>query len=589
VKSGMGTGNSRLGVSESRPYSASLLGLKWRGLVNSVTRGNPWGYVAAAVFVALVVYGEWIGVLKALEFVCNAGRTILDANASCSIIGRSIASRVLESGLIVLAAGVTFSAVTTAITTLYTSDDLNFLLAQPLRASRVFAVKLFDTYLSSAGVPSVLTIPPLLAIGAFFSAAWWYYPLAVLAALITYVLPVALGAAIAIALMRFAPAGRVREVATGLGVIMSASLVYLIRAAKPEELLRQLGNSDTEEAINRLIETFGSPSNPLLPSSWASSFIWSAARGDFTLGILLLTAIAALMMLVAGWLATQAYLEGWVRGLESSKVKLDPRPRGSSRLEGLLGRFGAAGHLVMKDARLLFRDATQWSQLLILVALGGVYVVSVRAFPIPGEADQASAFRNALGFLTLAFQGFVIAGVGVRMAFPSVSQEGYGYWLLRTAPISTRGVVMAKFWGALPATLILAVCLGYFSATSLNLSPVITLSSVLVAFSSAFSITALGVGIGAAVPRFKSDNPAEIAFSAGGLIYMVAALFYSGLLVLIVARPAYLSIVNPIRYPALTYFASLEGALVLGLIALVTVLGTILPLWYGWTRLDRHE
>jgi ABC-2 type transport system permease protein len=575
--------------SSNEGYSSSLLGLKWRGLWNSVTRGNPWSYVAAAVFVALIVYGEWIGVIRALGYVCNAGRTLFDAAASCSIVGRSISSRVLESGLIVLAAGVTFSAITTAITTLYASDDLNFLLAQPISSARVFAVKLFDTYLSAAGVPSVLTIPPLLAIGAFFGAAWWYYPLSVLAALITYMLPVALGAAVAIALMRFAPAGRVREVATGLGVIMSASLVYLIRAAKPEEILRQLGNSDSESAINKLIETFGAPSNPLLPSSWASNFIWTAARGDFSLSIVLLTVLAGAMMLIAGWLASRAYLEGWVRGLESSRVKLDPKPRPASSLETLLGRFGPAGHLVMKDARLLFRDATQWSQLLILVALGGVYVVSVRAFPIPADSDQGAVLRNALGFLTLAFQGFVIAGVGVRMAFPSVSQEGYGYWLLRTGPISTRGIVMAKFWGALPPTLILALCLGYFSATSLSLSPAITLCSVLVAFSSAFAINALGVGVGAAVPRFKSDNPAEIAFSAGGLIYMVLALFYSGLLVLIVARPAYLSVINPKAYPGLSYFSTLEGMVVLGVMALVTVVGTVLPLWYGWTQLDRHE
>ena len=161
--------------------------------------------------------------------------------------------------------------------------------------------------------------------------------------------------------------------------------------------------------------------------------------------------------------------------------------------------------------------------------------------------------------------------------------------MLRTSPISTANIVLAKFWGALPATLILALCLGYFSATSLNLSPVITLSSVLVAFSSAFAITALGVGVGAAVPRFKSDNPSEIAFSAGGLIYMVLALFYSGLLVVIVARPAYLSVVNPNAYPGLTYFATLEGAIVLGVLGLVTVLGTLLPLWFGWTRLDRFE
>jgi ABC-2 type transport system permease protein len=573
-------------------YSSSLLGIKWLGLKNSVLRGNRWSYLGVLVFVLLVAWGEYAGTTRALEYVCDAGRGFLDFNRKCSIIGTSIASRVLENGLLVLGAGVTFSAITTAITTLYTSDDLNFLLAQPIPSARVFAVKLFDTYLSAAGVPSLLLVAPLIALGVHFQAAWWYFPLALLAAFITFALPVGLGATIAIALMRLSPAGRVKEVATGLGVVMSAALVYVIRAARPEDLLKQLNNIAADDnAINKLVEQFGGASNPFLPSSWASTFIWSSARGDFNNGIIFLTVLAALLMLIAHWLATKAYLEGWVRGLESSRVKLDPTKRQASVFEKLMGRFGASGHLITKDVRLLFRDATQWSQLLILVALGGVYVVSVRAVPglDAGNAEQAKLYKNALGFLTIAFQGFVIAGVGVRMAFPSISLEGSGYWLLRTSPLSARQIVIAKFWGALPSTLLLALCLGWFAARSLDLTPIITAMSVLVGFSSAFVMTGLGVGIGAAVPRFKFDNPAEVAVSAGGLIYMGSAILFGGVLTIIAARPAYISI-SDVRYSqGLEYFASSEGLLILGLMFVLTILGTILPMWFGWTRLDRHE
>jgi ABC-2 type transport system permease protein len=573
-------------------YSSSLLGIKWLGLKNSVLRGNRFSYFAVLIFVFLVAWGEYAGTMRALEYVCDAGRGLLDFNRKCSIIGTSIASRVLENGLLVLGAGVTFSAITTAISTLYTSDDLNFLLAQPLPSARVFAVKLFDTYLSAAGIPSLLLVAPLIALGVFFQAAWWYFPLALLAAFITFALPVGLGATIAIGLMRLSPAGRVKEVATGLGVVMSAGLVYVIRAARPEDLLKQLNNIAADDAaIDKLLEQFGGASNPLLPSSWASNFIWSSARGDFNNSIIFLTVVAALLMLMAHWLATKAYLEGWVRGLESSRVKLDPTKRKASVFENVMARFGASGHLITKDVRLLFRDATQWSQLLILVALGGVYVVSVRA--VPGlesvNAEQVRLYKNALGFLTIAFQGFVIAGVGVRMAFPSVSLEGNGYWLLRTSPLSAKQIVIAKFWGALPPTLLLALCLGWFAARSLDLTPIITAMSVLVAFSSAFVMTGLGVGIGAAVPRFKFDNPAEVAVSAGGLIYMGSAIIFGGILTVIAARPAFVSISDPRYAQGLAYFGSNEGLLVLGLMFILTVLGTILPMWFGWMRLDRHE
>lgn len=573
VKSMNGLANPRV--------SGSLVGLKFRAFYNALARGPKLGYFIILSVMLLVVYAELEGTRRAMTFLCDFGKIFTE---SCSLVGRSVAQRALETGLIVLASGVTFSAITTAITTLYASDDLNFLLAQPIPTSRVFALKLGETYLSAAGVPSLLTVPPLLAIGLFFHAALWFYPLAILAALLAYALPVGVGAGIAIILMRFAPAGRVREVATGLGVILSASLVYLIRAAKPEELIKRLANLDNDSAITQFLTQFGTPSNPLLPSSWASRVIWDGARGSFSSSIYPLLVLSALLLVLAGWLASKAYQEGWVRGLESSRVRLDPRPRVASAIERFFGSFGASGHLIVKDARLLFRDATQWSQLLILVALGGVYVVSVRAFPIQGEL-----MKNAVGFMTLAFQGFVISGVGIRMAFPTVSFEGPGFWILRTGPISSRSIVMAKYWGALPPTLVLALVLGFFSANSLQLSATIQLSSVLVAISSALAITALGVGVGAALPRFKADNPAEVAVSAGGLLYMVLSLFYSGFLVLIVARPAYLSVTQPSLYPGLSYYASLEGLLVLGLLLAFTLIGSIVPLWYGWVKLDQFE
>ncbi|ADV67073.1 putative ABC transporter permease subunit [Deinococcus maricopensis] len=551
--------------------NASILGLKLRALRNTLVRGPKIAYALLALLGALLVCAEVYGTWRALNFLGGFGS-----------IGVSVFQRVLETGLIVLTSGVTFTATTTAINTLYLSDDLNFLLTQPLPARRVFAVKVTETFLNAAAVPFALTIPILLTLGAWLHAPAWFYPLALLCALLVYALPVGLGAILAVVLMRVAPLGRVREVATALGVIISAALVYVIRAARPEQFLAQLQNP---EQFERLLQQFASPTNPLLPPAWAAQVVWAGANGHASGALLPLAALAALLLGVATLLATHAYQAGWARGLESSRVRPGGPPRTASRLERLYARLGPGGTLAYKDLRTTLRDPTQWSQLLILVALAGVYLVSIRSVPLP----PVPQFQNIVGYVQLAFQGFVIAGVGVRLAFPAVSQEGRGYWLLRTNALSARTVVLSKFLGVLPVTLLLALVLAVLSAGFLALSPVVMFASVLVAVSNALAMTALGVGLGAAAPRFTADNPSEIGLSPSGLAYMGLSLVYSVVLLLILARPTYLSISFPDQYPGLAYLATLPGALALALLLTVTVGVTWGALAYGWRNLDRHE
>ncbi|MFC6660441.1 putative ABC transporter permease subunit [Deinococcus multiflagellatus] len=385
----------------------------------------------------------------------------------------------------------------------------------------------------------------------FFHAPWWAYPVMVGAATLVFAAPVGLGALLAVLLMRVAPAGRVREISTGLGVLISAALVYAIRALRPEVLVQKLQDPTKVEA---LLREFGGPGSPLLPPSWAAQGIWQAAHGTLALPLLPLAGLTAALLVAATWLAARAYQEGWARALDSSTPKLDPRPRRAGATERLLAGLGRGGSLASKDLRVTLRDPTQWSQLLVVVALAGVYLVSVRAVPIP-----VPQFRGILGYIQLAFQGFIIAGVAVRLAFPAVSTEGRAYWLLRTAPISPRQIVLSKFLGVLPVTLVLGLVMGLASAAAMGLGPTLFVLSALVSVSNAFVITALGVGLGAAAPKFDADNPAEIGVSPGGLAFMGLSLLYSVVCLLLLARPAAASVLRPDLFPGYAALGTLEG------------------------------
>jgi ABC-2 type transport system permease protein len=549
------------------PAPPSLLRLKWTALRHAAQRAPRWGFVLVGALAALLVWAEVYGTWRALTFLGTFGD-----------IGTNVFARVLEVGLITLTSGVTFSATTAAIQTLYLSDDLNFLLAQPLATRRVFGLKVFETFLNTALVPTFLTLPLILTVAAYFHAPAWAYPLMLGTVLLSFAAPVGLGALLAVLLMRVAPVGRVREVSTALGVLISAGLVYAIRALRPEVLVQRMQDP---ERFEELLRNFAAPTSPLLPPAWAAQALWQAAHGALSASLLPLAGLTAALLVGATLLATRAYQEGWARALDSSRPNLDPTPKRAGWTERRLGRLGPGGMLASKDSRVTFRDPTQWSQLLVVAALAGVYLISVKAVPVP-----VPQFRGILGYIQLAFQGFIIAGVAVRLAFPAVSTEGRAYWLLRTAPVSPRQIVLSKFWGALPVTLILGLVMGLASARALDLGPVLLLLSALVSVSNALVITALGVGLGAAAPRFDADNPAEIGVSAGGLAFMGLSLAYSVLCLLLLARPAAGSVLRPDLFPGLSALTTPEGLLGLLGLGLATALGTWLSLRLGWQRLD---
>lgn len=549
------------------PAPPSLLRLKWTALRHAAQRAPRWGFVLVGALAALLVWAEVYGTWRALTFLGTFGD-----------IGTNVFARVLEVGLITLTSGVTFSATTAAIQTLYLSDDLNFLLAQPLATRRVFGLKVFETFLNTALVPTFLTLPLILTVAAYFHAPAWAYPLMLGTVLLSFAAPVGLGALLAVLLMRVAPVGRVREVSTALGVLISAGLVYAIRALRPEVLVQRMQDP---ERFEELLRNFAAPTSPLLPPAWAAQALWQAAHGALSASLLPLAGLTAALLVGATLLATRAYQEGWARALDSSRPNLDPTPKRAGWAERRLGRLGPGGILASKDSRVTFRDPTQWSQLLVVAALAGVYLISVKAVPVP-----VPQFRGILGYIQLAFQGFIIAGVAVRLAFPAVSTEGRAYWLLRTAPVSPRQIVLSKFWGALPVTLILGLVMGLASARALDLGPVLLLLSALVSVSNALVITALGVGLGAAAPRFDADNPAEIGVSAGGLAFMGLSLAYSVLCLLLLARPAAGSVLRPDLFPGLSALTTLEGLEGLLGLGLATALGTWLSLRLGWQRLD---
>lgn len=491
-------------------------------------------------------------------------------------IAPAVTQRSLEGFFLMLMAAVLFSVLIASIGTLYGAEDLEFLLAHPTNATRVFALKVLELFTNAAGLPLAFTLPVLVGVGAALDAHPLYYPVSIVAAAALYALPVTLGALLALLLVRVSPAGRVREVATAVSITAAAAALLGLRALRPEQLT-QITAADSE-AFEAFLAAFARLEIGWMPPAWATNASWAAVDGRIHAGLAALILVGALGLTLAGVLAHLAFTRGWVRSLDAAPAPKARSARPAPAWERFLGRrFGVVGAILTKDARVFTRDVQQWSQILVLLALGGVYFLSLSSIPIPTQQ-----FKNVIGALNIAFLGFLITGVALRTAYPGVSYEGHAYWLTQVQPVRKRDLVLAKFVFALPLILALAAALGFAATRLLEVSPTLALAAPLAAICSAFAMTGMAVGLGAAHPRFNFTNPNELAMTPGAISFMAIGLAYSAALTYLLARPAWHAINNP---SSAAYWQSAEGILVLGAVGILTLLTTIVPLWHGARQL----
>ena len=235
---------------------------------------------------------------------------------------------------------------------------------------------------------------------------------------------------------------------------------------------------------------------------------------------------------------------------------------------------------MIKDTKLLLRDASQWSQLVLLLALIFVYLYNFRHFREIGDAGLVDTLALYLIGMTLC--GFVVTAVSVRLAFPLISLEGRMMWLLASAPVAPSQVLRAKLLSTLPPLLAMAELMAIVSSSILDVNLEMKLLAAALAAIITVSVAALSTGLGAMLPDYKAETAAKVAASFGGLVCMCSALVVVLMLVLFSIYPAIVLHRNLVPRPGVLLI-SLAGMVV------VTLVSVIIPMKLGARALNRLE
>jgi len=347
------------------------------------------------------------------------------------------------------------------------------------------------------------------------------------------VIPSAVGAVVTLALVSVFPARRARDVLMLMGLLFAVAIVVLLRFIRPERLLSVQSLPD----ITAFFATLQSPITPFLPSFWAGESLFAALRGGVDLvhlGALWTTALAFTVLAGPPTAVTTSPLGS--KAQEARKARftrltlLDPLVR---RLPFAPARRA----LLVKDLKVFLRDTTQWSQLLLLVALASsTSTTSVSSTSIVWSSWPA--FQDPPGLLQPPSGRVRDLGRGRAVRLPR-SLFRRPRLLDRPHGASPNGVAaVVEVLDRLRADHRPLEGLTVGTNRLLGVLPFLQiLSAVSIAFMT-LALVGLAAGMGAQHPRFNAENITQVAGSYGGVAYMVLAVLYVLTTVALVGKAA---------------------------------------------------
>lgn len=418
------------------------------------------------------------------------------------------------------------SSMTVAIGSYFTDLDLDIYHAAPRRKWRIVLSRWCKTFVQSAAIMYAFTVPIFVAFGLQYDVKASFYPivLANLGGLLA--IPVTIASAVIIFLVRYFPVQRVHQVVASIGILVLSVAVIAFRASRPERFFREISTDD----VTRVLQAIELPTIDRYPGTALADLMVNADAFPFPARIW----IPAFVLFGAFMLfASRVYFHAFVRARES----MAPAAVGGNALITIADRFihrldAPLRAMVGKEVRVLMRDVAQWSQLFLMVAVVFLYLYNIKMLPLGGDARA-----TIVSYANLGMAGFIVASICLRFAYPSVSAEGKAFWIVQTAPVSYRRLLIAKvIVYAIPLTA-LSLILTAFANALLDANGVVWAFTLAGASMLAVTLVSLGVGLGALAPNFNAENPLQVGLSLGGFGYMGASLAYIAAVMLLMARP----------------------------------------------------
>lgn len=494
-----------------RPGSLALLvRLKLRLLRNRVRQiadQSPMRLLLVILFLAVI----WGALYAVFDYVF----TFLRRFEQQSVIAIPLVFHVFVLAMTVLLA---FSAAVLVYSALFARSEPAFLLTTPAHPRHVVAIMYLESLFFASWSLVLLGLPLMMAIGNVMGLPWHFYALFVAALLGFVPIPGAMGLVAALAVAIFLPRLARRTLLYAGAAVLAALAFWWIR-------LWSLTTSDSGRWLQDFLGEMQFLKAALLPSTWVTNAIRYAiedrpADSLFYLGV---TFATALFFSWAGVSFVGHYLlPAFASAQSGAQRSASVQGRASRRLTDVLFCYlpKQMRMLVLKDMRNFLRDPAQWSQLVILFGLLGLYLIYLPRSRPEGFSTQWQAL---ICFLNQGAVTLILSTFTSRFVFPMISLEGRQMWLVGLWPMPRAEVMWAKFIYALTICGLAAVSVTFLSIRALQLPPAMAVVQASATLATCVGLCGLAVGLGARLPSFHETSAGRVASGLGGTVNLIAS------------------------------------------------------------------
>ncbi len=505
--------------------------------------------------------------------------------ATIEEIGPLLNLKLLNMLLVTSLALLIFSDILTALSKLYLARDLPLVHALPVPAHRIYLARWMEICFDGSWMVVAFTLPVFLAYGIVFGQGFTYIAVLVAAFLPLALMAASLSSLLVMGAVIVIPANRMKNIFVLLGLLAFVAVYLALRMARPEQLV----DPEVFESVLAYVAALQTPAAPWLPSTWAFNALHAALEGDPGRGLAdlaLLWSGTLTLVFISLLTADVLYFRGYSR-TQTGAVR-NRRVSSANRQRRFYAWSGPVRALLDKEIRTFWRDQTQWSQIFLILALVVIYVYNFKVLPLEKSPLPTVYLQNLLAFLNMGLALFVLTAVTARFAFPAVCTEREAFWTVKVAPISIRAFLWIKFGIYYLPLLVLTETLIVVTNILLNVTPFMMGLSVLTIFSMVPGIVALGIGLGALNPNFRTENPAQAVTGFDGLLFMLFSTAFIGAVLTLQAGPVYHYFMAQLRGRPLPPHWPL-WATTAGLIGLtLCILAAYVPMRLGQRRLEQR-
>lgn len=526
------------GVLVQRPlwiYIWKLLRLRLVITISNVRRARlarKIGYGALSLVFLSILVLVFVGSWALLRFIRSP--QVIEMVGDYSVIIDNVPVALFTAAFI----GILLTSFGVLLQGLYLAGDMDFLISAPIPIRAVFVTKLLQAILPNLSLIGLFTLPVLFGLGAASRFNLSYY-LFVLLVLISVTLAAAgIASLLVMLIVRFFPARRVAEVLAFFGAIFS------MICSQSGYLANSLNFSGMDETqLTRQIGLVSRLNSPLSPFAWAGRGLIDLGAGRWLsgAGLVLLTLIVTWgIFLVCLVMAERLYYTGWAsiqvgsRRKKSAPAQIKSgtyeRPGGVT-LQGFIPPPIRA--ILVKDWLVIRRDLRNMSQVVTPLILGiiyGFYLLRGGGRAPAGRGEAPAWFMTTLESIIVygkvGLSLFVGWSLLSRLAYIGFSQEGKNYWILKTAPLSPRQLLLSKYLVAyLPSLVIgwlflviITIVQGKFDNIFLFGIPVVALCNA--------GITGINLAFGVKGTNLKWDDPRHMSSGPMGCLVGLVTLIY---------------------------------------------------------------